>query len=86
MISQRNGRRLSTARPPIPLSVKIREDYFRYFTQGKAVNITSLEMFGDAPAKYHAIGDAGTATTDLGDNTKLAFTVSARTLLARPRR
>jgi hypothetical protein len=63
--------------PADPISVTIRKDYFPYFTQGKTINITGMELFGDAPAKHHTVGDAGTATTDLGDNTKLAFTVTA---------
>ena len=58
-------------------SVSIRKDFFPYFTQGRAINITAMEVYGDAAAKHHAVGVAADATTDLGDPNKLAFVLSA---------
>jgi len=55
-------------------TASIERDFFPYFTQGKTITINSLEIYGP-DMKHHAVGDAGGATTDLGDNTKLAFTV-----------
>lgn len=52
----------------------IPRDFFPYFTQGKALTITSLELYGP-DLKHHPIGDPAAATADLGDTTKLAFTV-----------
>jgi hypothetical protein len=52
----------------------IRRDVFPYFTQGKAVTITSLQVFGE-DRKHHVVGDAGAATADLGDRDKQAFTI-----------
>jgi len=55
----------------------IRKDYFPYFTQGKTINIVGLEVYGDTPTKHHSVGNPANATADLGDNTKLALTVTA---------
>ncbi len=59
----------------------IRRDHFPYFTEGKAITITGLDLYGpngtDAP-KHHTLGSQATrdaATTELGDNQK--FTVTA---------
>jgi hypothetical protein len=57
------------------IALTIKRDYFPYFTAGQALTITALRVFGATPAKQHAIGDAGTATTDLAANTN--FVVSA---------
>lgn len=54
----------------------IQRDFFPYFTQGKTITITSLDLYGP-DVKHHTIGDPAAATTDLGDKTKLAFAVDA---------
>ena len=55
----------------------IRKDYFPYFVQGKTINITALEVYGDAATKHHAVGNPADATAGLADSTKFAFTVTA---------
>src|SRR5438034_371244 len=65
-------------------SATIRKDYFPYFTQGKTINITEMRVYGNAPARNHAVGNPANATADLGDNTKLAFTLTAQQDLAGP--
>ena len=56
----------------------IRKDFFPYFTQGKTITITGLDVYdGTAVSNYHAVGDPGGATTALRDSTKLAFTLTA---------
>lgn len=59
----------------------IRRDYFPYFIthrQGKAITIKEIQLYdGKDVTKYHAVGDPGKATTELGDLTKLAFTLTA---------
>src|SRR5260370_1456700 len=58
-------------------TASIRKDYFPYFVQGKTINITALEVYGDAGTKHHAVGNPADATADLADSTKFAFTVTA---------
>jgi hypothetical protein len=54
----------------------VQRDYFPYFTQGKTVTITGLEVYG-TDMKHHVIGgDVDAASRDLADQDKLAFTVS----------
>src|SRR5262249_40511437 len=61
----------------------IRRDHFPYFTQGKEITITGLELYGtdgNNLPKHHIIGNQAawdSATTDLKDPSKLAFTVPA---------
>src|SRR6185436_8199568 len=38
-------------------SATIRRDFFPYFTHGKAVTITQLELYGGSVATHHACGD-----------------------------
>ena len=57
------------------LALTIKRDYFPYFTAGRPVTITAMTLYGAAPAKHHATGDAGGATTDLGNDGK--FVISA---------
>jgi hypothetical protein len=53
----------------------IRQDYFPYFTQGKTITITGLELYdGMNMSKHHAVGDPDAATNDLGN--QQAFTVT----------
>jgi hypothetical protein len=57
----------------------IRRDYFPYFTRGKQVTITGFELYADEVSKHHIVGDQATwdsATADLGDASKGAFTVT----------
>jgi hypothetical protein len=57
----------------------IRKDYFPYFTQGKQITITGLEIYdGRSVSKHHAVGDQNVwdaATADL--ESKQTFTVNA---------
>ena len=58
----------------------IRRDYFPYFTQGKQITITGLDLYGQDVTKHHAVGNQtvwDVATADLGDNNKQAFTVTS---------
>ena len=48
-------------------AASIRRDYFPYFTQGKQITITGLELYAADATKHHAIGNAGTATDQLKD-------------------
>jgi hypothetical protein len=57
-------------------SATILKDYFPYFTQGKAITINTIDIYGP-DLKHHSIGDPVAATNDLGDKTKLAFTLTA---------
>ena len=46
----------------------IRKEYFPYFTQGKTITITGLDVYGDDVTKHHVVGDQTTraiATTAL---------------------
>lgn len=43
----------------------IRKDYFPYFTQGKPITITGLELYGQDVTRHHTIGDPAAATNDL---------------------
>jgi Tc toxin complex TcA C-terminal TcB-binding domain len=52
----------------------IQRDYFPYFTQGKTLAINGLEIYSE-DLRHHAVGDPAVATTNLGDKTKLSFSV-----------
>jgi hypothetical protein len=52
----------------------IRRDHFPYFTQGKAITIAGLELYGQPITKHHAIGDTSAATADLTDHQAFALT------------
>jgi hypothetical protein len=56
-------------------TASIRQQFFPYFVQGKAITITGLDLYAADPKKHRAIGDVTAATTDLAD--KQAFTVVA---------
>ena len=63
---------------PAPFSATIRKDFFPYFAQGKTITITGLDLYdGTDVLRNHEVGDPVGATTDLGDNTKLAFALTA---------
>ncbi|HWS54670.1 MAG TPA: hypothetical protein VN228_11105 [Pyrinomonadaceae bacterium] len=53
----------------------IRRDFFPYFTQGKDVTVTQLELYGRDVAKHHATGNPAGATDALADEGQ--FTYSA---------
>ncbi|HEU5367041.1 MAG TPA: hypothetical protein VFU69_01200, partial [Ktedonobacterales bacterium] len=55
-------------------SATIRRDYFPYFTQGKTITITSVELYAQDVTKHHATGDP-TAATD-GLSTQAQFTLT----------
>ena len=70
----------------------IRKDYFPYFTQGKQITITGLELYdGNDVSKHHAIGSQAlyeAITADLGNNQPFSVTAGEDTaepkVLARP--
>ena len=74
--SRGKGGQSSNIRPIVASAraVTIKRDYFPYFTAGRPLTITALSLFGTNPTKHHAIGDAGTATTDLSNNGKFIVT------------
>jgi hypothetical protein len=37
----------------------IRRDFFPYFTQGKPINITGFELYGQDVRKHHQVGKSG---------------------------
>ena len=45
----------------------IRRNQFPYFTDGKTITITEMELYGENVEKHHAAGDASAATEDLWD-------------------
>ena len=57
----------------------IRKDYFPYFTQGKSITITGLELYGQDVSKHHTIGglDLDAAGNALNDPTQAQFTLTA---------
>jgi hypothetical protein len=61
------------------LAGTIRKDYFPYFTQQQQIRITGLELYDQDVMKHHAVGDGSlwdSATSDLGNKDKQAFSVS----------
>jgi hypothetical protein len=59
-----------------PFSATIRKDFFPFFTQGKDVQISSIELFKNATT-HHATGNPATATTDINNPAQQGFTISA---------
>lgn len=57
-------------------SAKIKKDHFPYFTQGKSVTVTGLELFAKDVTKHHATGNAGTATADLSVHSQFTFSAA----------
>jgi hypothetical protein len=55
----------------------IKKEYFPYFTSGRPITITALEMYAPNPSKHFVACDAGQATTDLAGNG--AFVVNTAT-------
>jgi hypothetical protein len=58
------------------LSLTIRRDHFPYFTQGKPITITGLELYAQDVTKHHAVGDPAAATTDLASQQACTFTAA----------
>jgi hypothetical protein len=54
-------------------SAVIRRDFFPYFTQGKAVTVTGLELFGQNVTRHHAAGNPAAATGELGADAQFTF-------------
>lgn len=57
----------------------IRNNFFPYFTQRKAITISGLDLYGQDVKKHHVVGDQNVwyaATANLGDTSKQAFTVT----------
>jgi hypothetical protein len=57
----------------------IRKDFFPYFTQGKPINITGLELYAQDVTKHHSVGGQAewdAASASLADKTKPSFTVT----------
>jgi hypothetical protein len=59
-----------------PFTATIRKDLFPIFTQGKAVEITRLELYAQNPVNHHSTGDPGAATTGLNNAAQPQFTIS----------
>jgi Tc toxin complex TcA C-terminal TcB-binding domain len=55
-------------------TVTIRKDYFPYFTQGKAITIAGLELYGQKVTKHHAVGDTDAAATALEEDGQFTLT------------
>ncbi len=51
----------------------IRRNQLPYFTQGKAVTITEIELYGQNVSKHHSAGNPGNATTDLQSDHSFVF-------------
>ena len=58
-------------------SAKVRSDYFPYFAQRKTIVVTRMDLYGQDVTKHEKVGEAGTATVDLADKNKLAFTFTS---------
>jgi Tc toxin complex TcA C-terminal TcB-binding domain len=57
----------------------IRRDYFPYFSQGRTIMITGLELYAADVSKHQTLDNQGVwdaDTADLGDKNKQAFTVT----------
>ena len=52
----------------------IRKDYFPYFTQGKSITITGLDLYGQDVTKHHVVGDPAAATNDLVGQAQFTLT------------
>lgn len=60
-------------------SSTLSRDHFPYFTQGKTITITGFDVYAQKTLKHHVVGtqnDWDAATSDLGDNTKLEYTIT----------
>jgi len=63
----------------------IRKDYFPYFTQGKQIKITGLDLYGPQVTKHDTVGDpaAAAATKDLSEKGQFTFTRGPTEVLTR---
>ena len=59
-----------------PFTATIRKDFFPFFTQGKAVEITGFELFAQDVRRHHSTGDPGAATTNLNNAAQPQFTIT----------
>ena len=71
---------------------KIRRDYFPYFTQGRTITITGLELYGEDVTKHDAIGNPASptslpsptdATTGLGTSSEFTIDSAQTAVLSR---
>jgi hypothetical protein len=71
--------RFANPKDDSPFTATIRKDYFPYFTQGKQITITGLDLYDQDVTKHHIVGNQtawDAETEDLKDNKKQAFTVT----------
>lgn len=60
-------------------STTIRKDHFPYFTQGKTITISGLELYAQDVTKHHPVNgiDLDAVTSNLNDPTQARFTLTA---------
>jgi hypothetical protein len=56
-----------------PFQATIRRNQFPYFSHGKAITISDLELYAENVAKHHSQGDPANATSDLEANGSFIF-------------
>ena len=59
---------------PSAFAATIRKDYFPYFTQGKQITITSLDLYREDMAAHHSVGDPAAATSALAGQQQFTLT------------
>jgi hypothetical protein len=67
---------VNSAATAAPFKAAIRRDYFPYFTNGRKITITGIDVYGDPASKTHPAGDVKAATAALADPNQLAFNLS----------
>jgi hypothetical protein len=61
---------------PGDFRVVIRRDHFPYFTQGRGITSTGLDLYGSNVTAHRAAGDPSAATTALQDQEAFALTAA----------
>jgi hypothetical protein len=56
-----------------PFQATVKRNQFPYFTPGKTITITGMELYGENVAKHHSAGDPAGATSDLDANRTFTF-------------
>jgi len=56
-----------------PFQAVVRRNQFPYFTQGKTITITDMELYAQNVAKHHSAGDPDAATADLEADRSFTF-------------
>ena len=54
----------------------IRKDYFPYFTQGKQITITGLDLYRENMTAHHSVGDRAAATSALAGQQQFTLTAA----------